>query len=308
METDQKNSGQKKMLTAVIAALLLIVCVSLYFVYSGHKDNGDLTAQKATLDSTFRSLSDTLDVRKAEIDQITAKNVKLDSSIAASQVVIDNEKKQISGLLSKVKMTKAELGEAKGMITAYESSISDLQKRVAELSAQNQQLTSENQQLSTDLTSEKKTSSDLNAQNIVLSKKVEIGSLLKLAKVDVAGVKERQNGKETTVRNAKAAASLRISFATGENKVLSPGPLSLYVRVINPKGETIAVDNQGSGILQLAETNTQIKYSTKADVDWQQVNKNVAVYWKKNISTAGIYKVEIYQSGYLIGKGEVKLD
>ena len=126
-------------------------------------------------------------------------------------------------------MTKAELGEAKGMITAYEASISDLQKRVAEQSAQNQQLTSENQQLTTDLTSEKKTSSDLNAQNIALSKKVEIGSLLKLAKVDVAGVKERQNGKETTVRNAKAAESLRISFATGENMVLSAGPLSLYV-------------------------------------------------------------------------------
>ncbi len=226
METNQKNTGEKKILTAVIAALLLIICVSLYFVYSGHKDNSDLTAQKATLDSTFRSLSDTLDIRKAEIDQITAKNVQLDSTIAASQVVIDNEKKQISGLLSKVKMTKAELAEAKGMITAYEASISDLQKRVAELSAQNQQLTSENQQLSTDLTSEKKTSSDLNAQNIVLSKKVEIGSLLKLAKVDVAGVKERQNGKETTVRNAKAAESLRISFATGENKVLSAGPLS----------------------------------------------------------------------------------
>lgn len=308
METNQKNTGEKKILTAVIAALLLIICVSLYFVYSGHKDNSDLTAQKATLDSTFRSLSDTLDIRKAEIDQITAKNVQLDSTIAASQVVIDNEKKQISGLLSKVKMTKAELAEAKGMITAYEASISDLQKRVAELSAQNQQLTSENQQLSTDLTSEKKTSSDLNAQNIVLSKKVEIGSLLKLAKVDVAGVKERQNGKETTVRNAKAAESLRISFATGENKVLSAGPLSLYVRVMNPKGETISVDNQGSGTLQLAESNTQVRYSTKADIDWQQINKNVAVYWKKNISTAGIYKVEIYQSGYLIGKGEVKLD
>ncbi len=77
---------------------------------------------------------------------------------------------------------------------------------------------------------------------------------------------------------------------------------------MNPKGETISVDNQGSGTLQLAESNTQVRYSTKADIDWQQINKNVAVYWKKNISTAGIYKVEIYQSGYLIGKGEVKLD
>jgi cell division protein FtsB len=308
METNQKESAQKKVLIAVIVALLLVVCVSLYFVFSGRMDNTNLSAEKATLDSTFRNLSDTLDVRQAEIDQITAKNVKLDSVVLASQASIDKEKKQISGLLSKAKITSAELSAAKGMMIQYEASISDLQKQIVELCAANQQLTGQNEQLSSDLTSEKQTSSALNAQNLVLAKKVELGSLLQLANVEVAGVKERQNGKEVIVRSAKAAESLRVRFATGENKVLSPGPLSLYVRVINPKGETAFIDNQASGNLQLAGSNSQVAYSNRADIDWQQTGKNVVVYSKKNITTAGIYKVEIYQSGYLIGKGEVKLD
>ena len=85
------------------------------------------------------------------------------------------------------------------------------------------------------------------------------------------------------------------------------GTVSLYVRVINPKGETISVTNQGSGTLPLAESSTQVQYSTKADIDWNQTNKKVVVYWKQFISSAGTYKVEIYQSGYLVGNGQVSL-
>ena len=308
METEQKESKDKKILIGIIVALLLIVGVTVFFVYSGNKDNTDLTVQKTALDNSFKSLSDTLDVRRAEIEQMANKNVKLDSTIAASQLMIQNEKKQISGLLSKVKMTKAELEQAKGMIAQYETSISDLQKKVVELSAQNQQLTQDNQKLTTDLTSEKKTTTELSEQNKGLSKRVEVGSLLQLTNVDVNGIKKKQNGKETTVKNAKAAESLRISFETGQNKVIQNGPLSLYVRVINPKGETISVVDQGSGTIQLAESNSTMQYTKKADIDWNQTNKKVIVYWKQNISTAGTYKVEIYQTGYLIGKGEVKLN
>ena len=211
METNKDESQSKKMMIGIIVALLLVISVAMYFVFSGHQDNTDLTAQKATLDSTFRNLSDTLDLRTAEIDQLTGKNVKLDSTVVASQAIIDNEKKQISGLLSKSKMTKEELADAKGKITTYEASISTLQKQVADLSARNQQLTSENQQLSLDLTSEKKTTAELSEQNLVLSKKVTQGSLLQLTEVHVDGVKEKQNGNEKTVKRAKAAQHIRVS-------------------------------------------------------------------------------------------------
>jgi hypothetical protein len=303
-----KNDSSKKLMIASIMALLLIIGVALYFVISGRQDNATLTEQKTALDSTFKSLSDTLDVRSLEIDNMTANNVKLDSSLVASQALIASEKKQIAGLLSKVKMTKAELTEAQGMISQYQTSISDLQKKVVELTAQNQQLTQNNQQLTQDLTSEKKTTSELNQENKGLSEKVTVGSLLQLTQVDVTGVKDRQNGKETTVKNAKAVESIRISFETGVNKILATGPLSLYVRVINPKGETVSVASQGSGSLQLAQSNTQMQYTKKADIDWNQSNKKVVVYCKQNMSGAGTYKVEIYQSGYLIGNGAVKFN
>jgi cell division protein FtsB len=308
METNQNEGGKQKMMMGVIIALLLVVGVTLYFVFSGNREYLDLSAQKTTLDSTFKNLSDTLDVRSAELDQITDRNTTLDSTVSTKQAMIVEERRQIAAILSKAKMTKAELEDAKGRIVKYETSISELQQKVAELSAQNQQLSQANSQLSDSLSSEKKTTTALNAANAGLSQKVVLGSLLQLGQIDVNGVKKRQNGKETTVRYAKAAESLRISFETGQNAVLSNGTLSLYVRIINPAGETISVVDQGSGTIQLTKYGTQVQYTKKADIDWNQTNKKVLVYWTQNISAPGIYRVEIYQSGYLIGKGQVKLD
>ena len=308
METAQNDNGNKKMMMGIIVALVLIIGVALYFVFAGHEENGDLTAQKTTLDSTFKNLSDTMDVRSTELEQITDKNTKLDSTVSANESTIANEKKQIAGLLAKTKMTKAELSEAKAMIVQYEASISDLQKKVVELSAQNQQLTQDNQKLSTDLTTEKKTTTDLSAQNQGLAKTVEVGSLLQLSNVEVSGIKIRQNGKEVAVRRAKATESLRVSFDTGLNKILPTGALSLYVRIINPKGETISIVDQGSGSLQLANGGSQMQYTKKADISWNQTNKKVLVYCKQDNAVEGVYKVEIYQAGYLVGNGQVKLD
>jgi hypothetical protein len=67
------------------------------------------------------------------------------------------------------------------------------------------------------------------------------------------------------------------------------------------------VDDQGSGTFQSADGGGAMQYTKKADLAWDQTNKKVVVYWSSNISAPGIYKVEIYQSGHEVGKGEVDL-
>jgi hypothetical protein len=130
---------------------------------------------------------------------------------------------------------------------------------------------------------------------------------LKLATVSVVGIKAKSNGKEVETKRVKQVQQLRITFETGENKVLESGTLPLYIRIINPKGETISVADQGSGTFKAADDNSNIQFSKKADIDFQNTNKKVTVYWGSNITAEGKYKVEVYQSGYLIGRGETEL-
>jgi cell division protein FtsB len=307
METLESEKSKNKILMGIIVALLLAIAVTGFYLYSGNVENVDLTADKALLETNFKNLSDTLDVRSSDLQQITDNNTLLDSTVTAYQAAIDAKKKEIAVLLSNKKMNKGELEKAKKLIAEYEADILGLQQQILDLVTQNHELAKENQQLDESLTIEKKTTTALLEQNKGLSKTVEVGSLLQLSPVLVEGVKQRLNGRDRAVRNAKAAESLKVSFEAGQNKVLPAGPVSLYVRVINPKGETISVANQGSGTLQLTESGTPVQYSTKADIDWNQTGKKVVIYWKQYISTAGTYKVEIYQGGYLIGLGQVTL-
>lgn len=305
MENNQ-SEGNKKVYIAIIALLLLINGVALFLLYSENKAKKDLTTQKVALENDFKNLTDTLDSKKAELEQFKGKNAELDSLIVAQQAEIDNQKKTISGLFAKGKMNANELAKAKSMIAEFEVSIAQMKTQIEQLTAEKAQLTAQNQQLSTDLSAEKQTSSLLSEQNKGLSRKVELASLLQLRNIEVAAIKKKSNGKETTVSRVKQLENLRISFETGDNKVLDPGNVSLYIRIMNPKGETISVADQGSGSMTLAG-GENVQYTKKADFEWNQTNKKVVVYWSNNVKEAGTYKAEIYQSGVLVGQGQVTL-
>lgn len=304
---DNQGGGNKKIYIAIIALLLLINGVALYLLYSENKQKQEIDNQKIALQKDFDKLTVTLDEKKVELEQYKGKNAELDSLIVAKQEEIDQQKKTIAGLFAKGRMNSKDLEEAKAKIAQYEASIAEFQKKVEELTKQNQELTNQNQQLNTDLNAEKQTTSTLTEQNKGLSKKVELGSLLHLQGVKIEGVtgKKNKKGEDITINKGKKTAQLKVSFETGENKVLEPGNLSLYVRIINPKGETISVADQGSGSFKSTETGETIQYTKQADFQWDQSNKKIVVYWSSNVTDAGTYKVEIYQSGYLVGKGEV---
>jgi myosin heavy subunit len=306
MEETNKG-GNKKMYIAAIVLLLLINGVALYLLWSENKAKTDLSGQKTQLEQEFKSLSDTLDMKRAEIDALISDGNIKDSTILAQRDELEAKQQEIQRMLASGKMNKADLAKAKQLISQYEASIAELQKKVEELTAKNQQLTTENTQLSNDLSAEKQTTANLTQDLAIKNKKVELGSLLQPRNLMVEAIKKKGSGKEVAVNRVKATESLRVTFETGENKVLESGPLSLYIRIINPKGETITVADQGSGSFNMTEGGETIQFTKKADLEWNQTNKKVVVYWSQNIKDAGTYKAEIYQSGYLIGKGEILL-
>ena len=307
MESNEKSPASKRIYVATIVLLILLNCGTLYLLYTTSDQKTDVITQKTALEKDFKKLSDTLDVKRDEIGRYIGRNVELDRTIADNQMLIDREKKTIANLLHKNNLSTSELSKAKGMIAMYESSIADMTKQISDLTAQNHQLSNDNHDLAQNLDQERVNTAHLTDVNKGLSQKVEAGSLLQLAKVDVEAIKMRHNGKKVPVKRVKAAEELKISFETGGNKVLDPGVVSLYVRIINPKGETIAVADQGSGTIATAESTNPVQYTKKADIDWDQKSKKVVVYWNKNISDPGTYKVQVYQKGYIVGEGAVKL-
>lgn len=304
MENNQGN----KIYLGIIALLLLLLLGSGYLLWNKNHANDVLTSEKQQIETEYKNLSDTLEIRKADIEQMISVNGIKDDSILAMRDELEKKQQQLQSAIAGGKKDKAELKKLREMLTGYESSITEMKARIDQLVAQNKQLTDQNQQLSTDLNSEKATSAQLSETNKGLSKKVELGSLLQLRSMEVVGVKKKGSGDDKIIKRAKLTESLRISFETGDNKVLEQGNVALLIRVINPKGETIAVADKGSGTFKLAESGETVQYTQKAEFDWNQSNKKIVVYWSSNVNAEGTYKVEVYQSGYLVGKGSVELN
>jgi hypothetical protein len=244
---------------------------------------------------------------KAELETMKGKNAELDAIIVERQATIERFQSELAKAQKKGNISASEIKKYKDIISQLQSETESLQKKVQELTAKNEDLSAQNLELDKNLESEKKTTASLSEEKQALTKKVELGSLLQLQNLKVEGVDKRNNGKERVKSSLKRIDYLKITFSTGENKVLEPGKLTLYLRIIKPNGETITAADQGSGKLSLANNGGEIQYSKKIETEWNQQSKPLAIEWSQNLTDKGTYKVEVYQSGFLVGKGETIL-
>ena len=307
MEETNQGSGSKRIYLAIIALLLLINGVAGYLLYNENKQKEEKIGQVQQKDTEIKGISQRLDSTSHAMDGLKGQNAELDSIISARQATIDHTKVELEAARRHGNMSSAELKKYKDLATKYESDNADLQKKIQELTAKNEELTAQNLQVTHNLEAEKSTTAALTEDKKTLSKKVELGSLLHLQDLTVTGEKKKKNGKEVVQKSAKKTDFIKIAFETGDNKVLEKGKVSLYVRIVNPKGETIALADQGSGTIKLADGGGDVQYSRQVDMDWDQTSQKKSIEWSQNIKDPGTYKVEVYQSGYLVGKGSVDL-
>ena len=309
METYEKtnNPRRAKVVIAALVILAIVNGVTLYFLFSEKHEKTEVIAQKNDLEQDFHNVSDSLDAESLRLGLMKGKNEDMDRIITEKQANIEQQKQELAEAYDKNTLTQAELDRARGTIVQYQKSVAQLQQQVKEYAEQNTQLTQHNQELAGNLDCEMQTNTELASTNQVLTKKVNAGSVLQIPKLTVEAVKRKNNGTEVAVTKAKAAENLKITFETGVNKVIDPGTIPLYVRIINPRGETIAVKEQGSGIIPETENGKPVQYTKKASVHYNQSNKKVVVYWSRYIDATGTYRVELYQNGKVIGKGAVSL-
>jgi hypothetical protein len=83
---------------------------------------------------------------------------------------------------------------------------------------------------------------------------------------------------------------------------------TLFIRIINPQGVPLAIQDRGSGVFTTVESGQESQYTTVANVDYKQQRDNVCVNWSQGTPfESGKYVAEIYQDGYLVGKKECEL-
>jgi hypothetical protein len=221
-----------------------------------------------------------LEIARAEIIRLKTTAEKYLGELVA----LRDENKELSA-------TNVELSQAKETLTA-------------EVAARTQ----ENEELSASratLASEKES---LMVERDVLAKKVNVASVVRVQGFDVNGYKLKSSGKESEKNRAKTIDGLKICFTALDNEIVSPGTERFFVRIINPLGETMAIDDTGSGVLRNPNTGEEVRYTQYRDVEYNNEESNVCVNWQPDMPfNPGQYTVEVYNKGFLVGMSTVHL-
>lgn len=310
----------------VAIVLLSLAVVVLGFVsFSRGKTN---KAQSEEL-TEVKQLKDELETQyyeaMTELEELQGSNEQLNALIDQQKTELTAQKEKIDRLLRdsrNLDQARKEMQGLKAQVEQYLAEINQLREENKELMAENSQLSIAKDSLSTNLELASMRNQELNTAKAALvsekenlekdrarlSEKVSIASVIKVENIEVTGLKMRDSGKAVKRRNASNVDQLQICFNTTVNEVTEPRLEEFVVRIIDPLGETLAVDQLGSGIFTSNATGEQIRYTKIKEYDYNRDASNLCLNWQPNIEfLEGNYDIEIYNKGYLAGSGSFTL-
>jgi len=323
------SSNSKSGLVAVaIAAILGLLCFSGYLLYQNNNLKKLSEKQILEIDESEKlkaELEKQYYESLSELEEMRGNNDELNALIEKQKDELKSKKNQIYRLLktkNDLEGARTEMTAMRAQLNQYVTELNTLKAENAELQAKTVKLEGDNESLRTDLTSKIEENTqletaratlvsekqDLTAKTAELGRKVDIASAVKVAGVTVTGWKIKNSGRAVKKKYARNIERLELCFNTLSNRVIPAGEESFFIRIISPQGETLAVEELGSGVLTEKLNDQQIRYTNTTTVDYQNEAGNVCSTWEPNIAfDKGKYAVEVYNKGYLAGTGEFML-
>ncbi len=140
------------------------------------------------------------------------------------------------------------------------------------------------------------------------SKSEESRAVIKVKNIQVDGIQIKPNGKTPLKKSAKKVDQLKICFTTTANETVKPGIEQFFVRVMNPSGETLAMESLGSGAIKTGKTGKKVRYTQFSETEYFNDEQDLCLLWSPDMAfQSGKYQVEVYNKGFLAGTDSFEL-
>ena len=316
---NKKNSNQNLIAIAATIGVILLGVIG-WLAYSNITKANKLEQTVFELEES-NNLRSELEIQYnqalSDLEAQKTNNEELNAIIDQQKAELEEQKNKIAGLLSakgKLNKARAEIENLKTQVNGYIAQIDELKAANEMLAGENDSLKIERAELKTNLEGKVAENEMLNeakaqlvSEKAALTDKVNIASVIKMKEVKVEGMKIKSEKKSVVTNKAKQVDKFKVCFTTLDNDVVSAGPERFFIRLINPLGETLAIEDMGSGTITNKATGEEIRFTQYEEMDYSNEEANSCLYWKPtNLSfMAGTYTVEIYNKGYLAGMGSV---
>ena len=259
------------------------------------------------------------------LEELRGDNKELNAMIDDQKAELKDQKSRISNLI----WSKRELGKAKEELALLRikssqntAELIQLKQQYDIVSAKATKLASENSQLVMQVNKQKAANEELSElktqlvsqteslsdNNKMLSTKVNMAEAIKINFMKVQGYDVKNDGKLKRQSKAKKLNMLRTCFTTESNLVTAAGEKEFFIRIIDPSGKTLAVEDSGSGILTNKLDNSQVRYTVAGTIQYNNEDTEGCIDWSPGYKISkGIYQIEMYNNSFIVGKGTFKL-
>ncbi|MDE5621680.1 MAG: hypothetical protein K2K30_07840 [Alistipes sp.] len=288
-EADKSIRGYR--IVIIILSVILVALSALY--YSIHRqqafENELLQADRDSIQSDLGRLMVDYDNLQISNDSISA-NLDIERSRADS--LMTRLKKERSWNLAKIKQYEKEVGTLRTLMKGYI-------KQIDSLNTLNKRLINENVSYRKEISSANLRADMAEEKAAELNNKVRAGSVIKARDIRLAAL----NGKSKPVSRIKNAERLRADFVLSANELATPGNKAVYVRITSPDGYVLTTEAMPTVEID----GERLSYSAMREVDYQNQDLEVGIYYNSTGFSAGTYLVQLYCDGRQIGEAQIAM-
>ncbi len=318
---NQNKPNQNFIAIAAVIGVLLLGIIG-YLAYQNMQKSRQLETTMSDLDETQKlkaELETQYNQALTDLEGQKTTNQELNAVIDQQKAELEQQRDKISGLLkNKGSLDKAriEIDNMKSQASQYMAQIEKLKSENEALAGENANLSTEKERLAADLQSKaveneelSSTKATLVSEKEKLSEKVNIASVIKMKSISAVGQKVKGSGKVKDENSAKSVDQIKVCFTTVENEVAKAGSEKFYVRIINPLGETLAIEDMGSGMLINKKTGEEVRFTKMEEIDYSNNEAQSCIVWAPSNASfvKGAYQVEVYNKGFLAGTSKLTL-
>ena len=271
----------------VLLAVILAGLSALYFNLNRQQQH-DYELLKIDRDSIQSNLSELID----EYGNLKFTNDTIVANLEKANEMMEQLKRERRWNYAKIKEYEKEVGTLRAVMKNY-------LRQIDSLNSLNKKLIDENVSYRKEISTANLRADVAEERATELHNKVQMGSVLRAR--DIAVVPLNARGK--VVSRVKAATTLRVDFTVSSNDLAAAGNREIYVRITSPDGYLLTTES----VPTFKFRDESIGYSASREIDYQNEDVDVSIYYNGSGFVAGDYKIELYTDGYILGTAAVAM-
>ena len=286
----EENEAVKKSLKGyrVVIILLAIILAGLSVLYFNlnrqqQKDYELLQADRDTIQNNLTQLI-------TEYDNLKYQNDTIAAQLAKANEMVEQLKRERRFNYNKMREYQKEVGTLRAVMKSY-------LRQIDSLNTINKKVIGENVSLRKEISTANLRADVAEERASELQNKVAQGSVLRARDITLVAL----NANDKLITRVQKAATLRVDFTVGANELAKAGNRQIYLCITSPDGYLLSTDAMPTFTYQGSKKG----YSASREVDYQNEDVDVSIYYKGSGFIPGAYKIEIYMDGNKIGSTEI---